>query len=133
MKPVLAGLTLQQVLILFAALSFIPLGLEVGLLHYRAKFYRWAMWTPVVFTPAGVLSGLAGGLWMTGASLALLQALMWIAVLVGGLGFLLHLWQRFRSGMGLTLKGLLYGPPLLAPLSISSTGLLALLAIYLAG
>ncbi len=120
----------------FAALNLAFLTLDIYVAHSVNEFAHWAQWLPLGFTilaAVALLANLAvsapvrararsfmrgGGFW-TGIAVGVLS------VLVGVSGLLWHLESVFFQVM--TLRGLVYSAPFVAPLAFTGVGLLVLL------
>ncbi|WP_442602060.1 hypothetical protein [Paenibacillus sp. KN14-4R] len=121
---------LARCIVLFVAIAYLLIGIQVTMSHYRQNFYRRVMWAPVLSSPiyfiVGLFLALLGPMWL----LHTFHVLMWIALLSGIVGFYYH----FR-GVGLriggyALRNFLVGPPIMMPLMYAAMGALGLLAVY---
>ncbi len=122
----------QKVMALTAASFAILAGGEAYFEHLRGSFNdRW-MWTPVWLTPPMVGAALAAVADPEAAS-TLLPAASAITFLDGMIGFGLHLRAAFRMPGGIRnfRFNVTYGPPLFAPLLLTSVGLTGLIASML--
>ena len=131
MKVVFLGLDSLQVLILFVTFSFLLLGFEAALLHYRARFRHWAMWAPVILCPLIFIWGLVAVFIFTSLTQITFQGLMLLSVVQGLWGTYFHIAPRFRGSRRRFLSRLIFGPPIIAPLSLAGMGVLGLLAFFL--
>lgn len=120
----------------FAALNLAFLTLDIYVAHSVNEFAHWAQWLPLGFTILAAVALLVnlvvsapvraparsftrgGGFW-TGIAVG------GLSVLVGVSGLLWHLESVFFQVM--TLRGLVYSAPFVAPLAFTGVGLLVLL------
>jgi hypothetical protein len=112
-------------LILLFQLFFILADALAG--HSRSGFKHPAQYVPFF---AGAPLALCLVIHFVTSMYALLQNILgWICFAVGFLGFLFHYYYglyKKAKGFQWTLYHLMYGPPLLAPLSLSLSGLIAI-------
>jgi hypothetical protein len=123
---------MQRTLSATAALTAVPLTVEVWLEHYRGSFGdRW-MWTPIAATPPLVAAGVAGVVSERAARTALPVAGALFA-LDGIAGIVTHARgvARKPGGFSLPAYNLVMGPPLLAPGSLVLVGGLGILAAFM--
>jgi hypothetical protein len=122
----------QRALAVVAALFAVLAGGEAYVEHLRGSFYQWMMWTPVYLTPPMAAAAL-GAAWSERVATRVLPAVSVVTFLDGVLGFLLHLRGIKRMpGHFLNLQfNITMGPPLFAPLLLSSVGLMGLIASLL--
>jgi hypothetical protein len=119
----------QRTMALVSALFAILAGGEAYIEHLRGSFNRWLMWTPVWVTPPMVAAGVGAAFSQRIAE----HVLPWAAAITfldGLLGFGLHLQgiQRMPGGFRNLQFNFTMGPPLFAPLLLSSVGLLGFVA-----
>jgi hypothetical protein len=110
---------------LFALLA----GGEAYFEHLRGSFNRRVMWTPVWVTPPMVAAGI-GAVFSQRVAERVLPITSAVTFVDGVLGFGLHLQgiQRMPGGFGNLQFNFTMGPPLFAPLLLSSVGLLGFMA-----
>lgn len=124
------GWPLERVLILFVAMAFIMIGVQVGLFHYRGNFRETVMWSPVTATPVLGLTGFGlafyNALWLR----AVYGWLLGIALLVAIGGFIVHLRGVMLRVGGWELRNFLTGPPVVLPLMLSAISALGLIVLY---
>jgi len=123
---------LQRGMAVLAAFAAAVSGFEAWTQHTRGAFANRWMWTPIVLTPPLVLAAGAGLVNRRAAETAL--PLTSLAMLADGvIGFALHLRgiQRMPGGYKLGTYNVTMGPPLFAPLLLTSAGLLGILAAFL--
>jgi len=121
---------LERWSILFVAIAFLLIGVQVFLYHYRQNFHNKAMWTPVIEAPIVFISGIVFVMYRTDAAATVWVWLMYIAVLTGFVGFYYHTRGLGKRVGGYELRNFLIGPPALLPLMLSALGAFGLLAIY---
>ena len=122
----------QRTMALMTAFAAIASGFEAYIQHRRGDFADWRMWTPVwlmALTAAGALAAVAS----RRAAHTVLPALSVVSVIDGVIGFQAHLAgiQRMPGGWRLGQYNVVMGPPVFAPLLMSSVGVLGLLASVL--
>lgn len=123
---------LQRTMALMAAFAAMVSGFEAYIQHMRGAFNHWLMWTPVFLTPPTVLAAFAAVL----DRRATRTILPWLslAMLVDGIvGFVFHLRGvgRMPGGFKLATYNITMGPPLFAPLLLTSVGVLGVLSALL--
>jgi hypothetical protein len=138
-RPVRRGLAtniaygrFQRVLALVSAVFAVLAGGEAYFEHLRGSFNRRVMWTPVWVTPPMVAAAVGAALSQRVAETILPVAAI-VTFLDGLLGFLLHLQgiQRMPGGFRNLQFNFTMGPPLFAPLLLSSVGVLGFIAALL--
>ncbi len=119
---------MQKTLAATAALSGLPLGLEMYLEHYKGSFGDIWMWSPIVTSPLVSAAGLAG-MRSRAAARTVLPIAGSVYALNGLIGTYTHLRGVVRKPGGLSepTYNLVMGPPLLAPGSLILVGAIALL------
>lgn len=119
---------MQKTLSATAALSGLPLGLEMYLEHYKGSFGDIWMWSPIVTSPLVSAAGVAGMRSRTAAR-TVLPAAGALYALNGLIGTYTHLRGVVRKPGGLSepTYNLVMGPPLLAPGSLILVGAISLL------
>ena len=120
---------MQRTLAATAALSAIPLAIEVYLEHYKGSFGDKWMWTPIVLTPPLTAAGLAGAV-SERAAKTVLPVVSALYFLDGLAGVITHLQgvRKKPGGLREPTYNLVMGPPLLAPGSLCMVGALGVLA-----
>ena len=121
----------KRVLFLFLGVVFLAVFVQVGLMHWRQNFRHWAMWVPVIATPAlGLLALLLS--WRNVEGLRLLFVLLSAAgVLSGLMGSYYHIEGVGERVDGYTLNNFMVGPPITLPLLITALSVLGLIVVYL--
>ncbi len=124
------GWPFERVVILFAAFAFLLIFLQVTMLHYRQNFRHWSQWVPVIVLPIIALNALLLSSWNLDWIRNLFIALCLGDALGGLYGFYMHLKGVGQRVDGYRFHNFLVGPPVILPLLISATSVLALLALY---
>lgn len=122
----------QRAMALMAAFAAIVSGFEAFVQHRRGAFADPLMWTPVVLMPPTAVGALV--VVASGRGTRVLLPLLSVASITDGIvGFLLHLRgiQRMPGAFRLGQYNVVMGPPVFAPLLMSSVGVLGLLAAAL--
>jgi hypothetical protein len=123
---------LQRVMALMATFAAIVSGFEAWTQHTRGAFTNRWMWTPIILTPPVALA--AGAAMVSRRAARTLLPLASLGYLADGvIGFALHLRgvQRMPGGYRLGTYNVTMGPPLFAPLLLTSAGVLGVLAAFL--
>ncbi|MDQ3823834.1 MAG: hypothetical protein M3321_11420 [Actinomycetota bacterium] len=115
-----SGWDFQRFYLLFVAVAFALLGLQVLLFHWRAAFKKWTMYGPVVLAPVLAAAGVVGALTRDGW-------LGWAALVVFAFGVVDGLVGIYEHGHGIaeriggfSLRNLVAGPPVLLPLMFTA-------------
>ena len=123
------GWPFARVYLLLVAVSFLVIGAQVFLFHWRAAFKSKAMYGPVVMAPIIAAAGVA-------AAAARNDVIGWTAVAVftvgfvdGLIGLVLHLRGVAQRVGGFTLRNVVAGPPFLLPLAFGALALTGGLAV----
>lgn len=127
----------DQVMLLMAAANLIILGVDTYLAHSITGTFRPGEWIPVIFGPtAGILLLVAGLIAFRRRTLAnLIASFVFLACIgVGGLGSYYHLHRALLltgpAGQQITTQLLVYGPPLLGPLTFVLVAVLGISAAW---
>lgn len=112
-----------------AAVASLCSGLESLYSHHKNGFRYRAQWTPVAIAPLLAAAGVAS-LWSRRAAHVALPAASALAVADGALGTWYHARGVVRRAGGTRhlLYNVMYGPPPFAPMLLSASGFLGLLA-----
>lgn len=119
----------QRKLSAAAALSALPMGVEIYTNHYGGSFGNKWMWTPVVLSP--VLAGAGvGGVMSERVATTLLPAVSAVYVADGLAGVFFHLRgiARKPGGFREASYNFVMGPPSMAPGSLVMIGAIGLMA-----
>jgi hypothetical protein len=123
---------LQRVMALMAAFAAIVSGFEAWTQHTRGAFTNRWMWTPIALTPPVAMA--AGAAMVSRRAARTLLPLASLGYLADGIvGFALHIRgvRRLPGGYRLGTYNVTMGPPLFAPLLLTSAGILGVLAAFL--
>lgn len=122
----------QQLMAVTAAFFAVLAGGEAYFEHLRGSFNQRVMWTPVWATPPMVAAA-AGAVVSERVARRVLPVASAVTFADGLLGFGLHLRgiQRMPGGFANLRFNLTMGPPLFAPLLLTSVGLLGFIASLL--
>lgn len=127
------GWPLARMVILFSALGFLLVFVQVTLFHYRQNFRHWSQWVPVITLPILALSAFMLSLWNLPWTRTLFIILCTADALGGLSGFYYHLRGVGQRVDGYRLQNFLVGPPVILPLLITALSALGLLAVYWGG
>lgn len=122
--------SLPQFLLVFAALAFLMIFLQVVLFHSRQNFRHWTMWLPVLETPVASLLLLSYVFYPLPLLKTTTALFLSIGALSGLSGFALHTSGVGQRVGGYTADNFRVGPPVMLPLMIAAISVLGLLAIY---
>lgn len=117
---------LGRAVILFAAVAYAVVWVQVSLNHWAGGFRRKAMWAPVVLTPLIILGALAGALSRGTPWGWIALALLALGVVDGLIGLVYHLLGTTSQIGGLSLRNLLAGPPPMLPVAYAALGALGI-------
>jgi len=127
----------DQVMLLLAAFNELVLGVDTYLAHSITGTLKPGEWIPVIFgLAAGISLFLAGWIALYKRSLANnIASLVFLAsMLIGVLGSYFHLHRALLpdapAGQQITALLLVYGPPLLGPITFALVGILGLSAAW---
>lgn len=124
------GWPFTRVVLLFSALAFLLVFIQVTMNHYRQNFRHWSQWMPVIALPILSLVAFVVTASNGEGSRTLLMVLCYIGVVEGLFGFYKHLHGVGERVDGYRLHNFLVGPPIILPLLVTSLSGLALLALY---
>ena len=124
------GWPIARVILLFLAVVFIAIFVQVTMFHYRQNFRHWAQWLPVLGAPLLGLVSLLLVFYVT--PLLILSAGIFYAVgaLAGLTGLTLHTTGVGERVGGYNLENFLVGPPVILPMMVLSRSVLGLIALY---
>lgn len=122
----------QRGLSLLAGLSSILGGLEVMYEHYRGSYSQRIMYSPVLLSPALLVAGIWGAV-SRRAARTVLPAVSLLQIADGVIGFFFHVRgiARKPGGWRIPVVNLVMGPPVFAPLLLTLSGCLGLMASLL--
>jgi len=130
-------LSRDQLMLLMAAVNEIFLGIDIYLAHQISGTIRPYEWIPIIFGPiAGVLLLIAGLIAIKQRPLATILAtvILLASIAVGLLGAYFHLIRAGLptgpAGEQFTVRLLVWGPPILGPLTFALVGVLGISAAW---
>ncbi|MFE5322882.1 hypothetical protein ACFQ88_29785 [Paenibacillus sp. NPDC056579] len=122
--------TLDRMIILFVAIAFFAIWVQVTLSHYRQNFHHKSMWAPIIASPLFSVTGLALAMVHAGWLVWLFTGLMWVGVLIGSAGFYYHFHGVGVRVGGWTMRNFLVGPPVIMPVLFIAMCALGLIVMY---
>jgi hypothetical protein len=124
-----SGWELDRAVLLFTAVAYLVIWVQLSLYHWAGGFKRVAMWGPVLATPPIAAGAVVGAVARDGVWGWVALALLAFGVLDGLVGVALHL-QGIQSQIGgFTTRNLLSGPPPMLPLAYAAIGVLGVGAL----
>jgi hypothetical protein len=125
-----ASWTMERIVVLFVALAFIMIWIQVTMFHYRQNFHHKSMWVPVISAPLFFLTGIALTLFNFSWLATIFIIMMWFGALAGMIGFYFHFRGVGVRVGGWALRNFLIGPPVILPLMFAALSVLGLIAMY---
>jgi hypothetical protein len=122
--------TMTRIVILFVGISFLAIGVQVTLSHYRQNFHHPAMWGPVISSPILAVVSIALAFYASSWLFTLYMIMMYVAMAEGVGGFYYHFHGVGLRVGGYTSRNFLVGPPVVLPLLFTAIGALGLFAYY---
>lgn len=120
------GWEFERVVLVFTAVLYAGMWIQLSLMHWSGGFKHPAMWAPVLVTPVIVGFVSAGVVTRQGIVGVAAAVALGLGALLGLVGTVLHV-RGIRSQVGgLTLRNLLSGPPPVLPMAYAIVGLLGL-------
>ena len=121
----------NRFLLLFAGVNLMFTGLDVALAHSINSFVPVYEWIPVIFAPVGTFTCIMVAFRRSpGTVLGLLHAaVMVIGVIIGVVGMGFHLNQVLSPTGRLSWAWIVFGSPILAPLSFAGISLIGLYGV----
>jgi hypothetical protein len=132
-SPTVLGVAIPSMLIVFVVIVLTGSILQAAILHYRGAFNTPAMYLPFTVPAMTVLTGVWMALGPSSTARLTFAALLWVTLLIGFIGFGMHLrgLDRQMGGLYLPLFNLMQGPPQGAPALFVSLAAVGLVAVYL--
>lgn len=123
------GWELGRVVVVFAAIAYVVVWVQVSLNHWAGGFRRRAMWAPVLLTPVVVLGALVGAARRESPWGWIALGILVLGVVDGLVGLAYHLRGTTSQVGGLSLRNLLAGPPPMLPVAYAALGALGVGAL----
>ncbi len=123
------GWDLDRGVLLFAAVAYLAIWIQLSLFHWAGGFKHWAMWGPVLATPLVIAAAVAGALERDSVWGWVALGLLAFGVLDGLFGVYYHLRGMASQIGGFTTRNLLSGPPPMLPLAYAAMGILGIGAL----
>ncbi|HEV3480060.1 MAG TPA: hypothetical protein VG144_11510 [Gaiellaceae bacterium] len=118
------GWDLDRSVLVFTAVAYAAIWIQLSLYHWAGGFKHLAMWGPVLSTPLVIAGAALGAVMRDGIWGWIALALLGFGVLEGLLGLYFHV-QGIRSQIGgISTRNLLSGPPPMLPLAYAAMGVL---------
>lgn len=109
-------------------INFLLTGTDVFIAHSQNSFFRWEL-IPLIFSPLAVLAILTKLVFPANAVIKrIFQVLMWIGVMVGVMGTILHLTGNATSSRESYYNLLITGSPVAAPIAFAGISCYALVS-----
>lgn len=124
------GWPFTRVVLVFSALAFVLIFIQVTLNHYRQNFRALSQWVPVIALPVLALNAFIVAAWNGQGARWMLAVLCCAGIFAGLMGFYKHFRGVGQRVDGYRFHNFLVGPPIILPLFISAVSALALLALY---
>jgi hypothetical protein len=127
------GLTMPVALFLFVTIVLAGAIMQAGILHYRGAFNNPAMYAPLTVPSLAMIASAWMVLAPSTAARAAFAVLLWMTLLVGFIGFGMHLrgLDRQMGGLYVWHANLLEGPPQGAPGLFVALAAIGLVSLYL--
>ena len=123
------GWELGRAVLVFTAVAYMVIWVQVSLFHWAGGFKHWAMWGPVAATPVLALGALFGAVDRDGVLGWIALVLLVLGAVEGLVGLYYHLTgMRYQVG-GFTMRNLLSGPPPMLPIAYAAIGALGVGAL----
>ena len=115
------------------ALNFLLTGVDVLIAHSQNDFFRWEV-IPLIFSPLAVVAVLAQLVFQHNTVVKrTFQTVMWVGVVVGVVGTLLHLAGNATSSQQSLNRLLVTGSPIAAPIAFAGISCYALVSAHYVG
>ncbi len=133
MEPQIFGFQLRTSLLVLTAVSLFGAILQAGILHYRGAFNNPLMYLPLTVPLAAVLAATLVVMVPGPIPLVVPAVLLWLTMLIGFVGWGMHLrgFDRQMGGLYIAVFNWLEGPPAFAPLNFSGYAAVGLVVVYL--
>jgi hypothetical protein len=118
------GWDLGRAVLLFTALAYLVIWVQVSLYHWAGGFKHVAMWAPVLATPPVAAGAVVGAVARDGAWGWAALGLLAFGTLDGLAGLFYHVRGIGSQIGGFSTRNLLSGPPPMLPLAYAAMGVL---------
>jgi hypothetical protein len=118
-----------RAVLLFTAVAYLVIWVQLSLFHWAGGFKHWAMWGPVLATPLVIAGAIVGALERGSPWGWVALGLIAFGVLDGALGVYYHLRGITSQIGGFTTRNVLSGPPPMLPLAYAAMGVLGIGAL----
>jgi hypothetical protein len=118
------GWDVDRAALLFTAVAYTAIWVQLSLFHWAGGFKHIAMWGPVIATPLIVAGAVVGALVRDGVWGWVALVLLVFGILEGLLGLYYHVRGIGSQIGGFTTRNLLSGPPPMLPLAYAAMGVL---------
>ena len=127
------GLVMPAALFLFVTIALAGAIVQAGILHYRGAFNNPAMYAPLTVPSLAMIASAWMALAPSTVARAAFAVLLWMTLLVGFIGFGMHLrgLDREMGGLYVWHVNLLEGPPQGAPGLFIALAAIGLVGMYL--
>jgi hypothetical protein len=123
------GFELGRAVLLFTAVAYVVVWIQVSLFHWAGAFKHWAMWGPVFATPVIALGAVLGAIARDGVLGWIALALLAVGAIEGLVGLYYHLTGMHYQVGGFSTRNLLSGPPPMLPIAYAAIGVLGVGAL----
>jgi hypothetical protein len=120
------GWGFDRAVLLFAAVAYLVIWIQLSLFHWAGGFKHWAMWGPVLATPLVVAGAVAGAFERDSAWGWVAFGLLAFGVAEGLLGLYYHLRGMASQVGGFSTRNVLSGPPPMLPIAYAAMGVLGI-------
>ncbi len=120
------GWDVDRAALLFTAVAYTAIWIQLSLFHWAGGFKHIAMWGPVLATPLIIAGAVVGALVRDGVWGWVALALLVFGILEGLLGLYYHLRGIASQIGGFSTRNLLSGPPPMLPLAYAAMGVLGI-------
>ena len=117
---------LGRAVVVFAAVAYVVVWVQLSLYHWAGGFRRRAMWAPVLLTPVIVLGTLAGALRRESPWGWIALAVLVLGVVDGLIGLAYHVRGTTSQIGGFSVRNVLSGPPPMLPVAYAALGALGI-------
>lgn len=123
------GWNADRAALLFTALLYLGLWVQLTLMHWAGAFKHRAMWGPVLMTPLFAAAAVVGAVTRTGVFGWGVAIVLAIGVVEGLIGVFFHVRGITMQIGGFSLRNVLAGPPPVLPAAYALVGVLGLGAL----